>query len=158
MSTPNTPNQSAQQGATPGQSKEASVYLRTRVMTASPTELRLLLLDGAVKFAMQARDGLGRKDFEAVFNGVTNCRNIVIELMTSVREDVDPKLAEKVKALYAFIVTELSTASMEKNLAKFDKVVELLQYERETWAMLMEKLASEKGVASQKPEALTVSA
>ncbi|MEK6703555.1 MAG: flagellar export chaperone FliS [Planctomycetota bacterium] len=142
MSTPQPPNQTpgqaSQHAGTPGQSKEAGVYLRTRVMTASPTELRLLLLDGAVKFAMQAKDGLGRKDFEAVFNGVTNCRNIVIELMTSVREDVDPKLAEKVKALYAFIVTELSSASMEKSVEKFGKVVELLKYERETWAMLME--------------------
>ncbi len=127
-------------------------------MTACPTELRLLLLDGAVKFAMQARDGLAKKDFEAVYNGVTNCRNIVIELLTSVREDVDPTLAEKVKALYAFIVTELSSASMEKSVEKFGKVVSLLQYERETWAMLIEKLAAEKAGGGQRAESVAVSA
>ena len=38
--------------------KPVNEYLRTRVLTASPEELRLMLLDGALKYAMQAREGL----------------------------------------------------------------------------------------------------
>ena len=41
---------------------ESNAYLRTKVMTASPAELRLMLLDGAIKFANQAREGLQAKD------------------------------------------------------------------------------------------------
>ena len=49
-------------------------YLRTKVMTASPGELRLMLIDGAIRFSEQARTGLEANDFEAVYVGV-NCTN-----------------------------------------------------------------------------------
>jgi flagellar protein FliS len=124
-----------------------NAYLRTRVLTAKPEELRLLLLDGAVKFARQGRDGLARRDYEASYNGLSQCRNILVELLTTIREDVDPDLAGKIKALYTFLYTELVNASMEKNVPRADKVIELLEFERQTWVMLMQKLAEEKGAA-----------
>ncbi len=124
-----------------------NAYLRTRVLTAGPIELRMMLLEGAVKFAMQGRDGLARKDFEAMFTGLTQCRSIITELMTTIRDDVDPDLAAKVRALYTFLFTEITTASMEKNLPRLDKVIQLLEYERETWGLLMQRVASERGSA-----------
>jgi hypothetical protein len=41
---------------------------------------------------------------------------------------------------------------MEKNVAKLDAVIKLLQYERETWVLLMQKLAEERGAARPEPE------
>lgn len=125
-------------------SQSANAYLRTKVMSASPEELRLMLLEGAIKFARQGHDGLMRKDFEAMFNGISQCRSIVLELMTSIRGDVEPKLAEQVKAVYSFMYTHLLEASFEKDAEKAAKVIDLLEYERETWVMLMQKLASER--------------
>jgi len=121
-----------------------NAYLRTKVMTAPREELRLMLLDGAVKFATQAREGLARKDFESVFNGVTQCRDIIVELMTTVRDEVDPDLAANVRALYGYLYNELTTANLEKDLEKFDVVIRLLAYERETWQMLIDKLRAER--------------
>lgn len=134
-----------------------NAYLKTRVMTATPVELRMMLLDGAVKYARQGRDGLVKKDYEAVYNGITSCRNIVVELMTNIREDVDAQLAERVRSLYTFLFTELTTASMEKSVQKMDKVIEILEYEAETWRLLMEKLAKEKS-AGQGDAPLAMSA
>jgi flagellar protein FliS len=137
----------------------ANAYLKNRVMTASPEELRMMLLEGAVKFARQGRDGLARKDFEASFSGITQSRNIVLELLTSIRSDVDRDLAEKVKALYTYIYTEMTNANLEKDLDRLDKVISLLDYERETWAMLMQKLAEERaaGGVEAKREAISIS-
>ncbi len=129
-------------------SSQANAYLRTRVMTASPEELRMLLLDGAVKFAHQGRDGLARKDHEAAYLGVSQCRNIIFELMTSVREEVDPELVANVKALYGFIYKSLVESLHEKDLEKLDKMIGLIEYERETWAMLLQQLADERGTAA----------
>ena len=125
-------------------SSQANAYLRTRVMTASPEELRMLLLDGAVKFARQGREGLERKDQEAAYLGVSQCRNIIFELMTSVREEVDPELVANVKALYGFIYKSLVECLHEKDLVKLEQMIGLIEYERETWAMLMQKLAEER--------------
>lgn len=129
--------------------QQAQAYLKTRVLTASPEELRMMLLDGACKFVRQARECLTKKDFEGVYTGTTNCRNIVFELMTTIREDVNQELAANVRALYAFIYRLLTEASFEKDGAKYDKVIELLDYERETWSMLMKKFAAERAVGGQ---------
>jgi flagellar protein FliS len=126
------------------QARNANAYLRTRVLTASPEELRLMLLDGALKFANQGRDGLARKDFEASFNGFSQCREIIIELLTSIRSEPNPELAERVKSLYTFMYKHLVEGVHEKDLKKIDAVIELLGYERETWVLLMQKAAREK--------------
>lgn len=129
-------------------SHTANTYLRTRVMTASREELRLLLLEGAIKFASQARDGLLQKNYESVFSGTDSARNIIVELITTIREEPDPELAAKVRALYTFFYIRLTEASFEKDVEKFNEVINLLEYERETWVMLMEKLASDRASES----------
>ncbi len=126
-----------------------NAYLRTKVLTASPEELRLMLLDGAIKFAQQARDGLVSKDFERSYNGFTQCRAIITELIVTIRPEFDPELFGKVRGLYSFMFNELVEASRDKDQARVEGVIQLLQYERETWSLLIAKLASERGVKAQ---------
>ncbi|HHN78798.1 MAG TPA: hypothetical protein ENK11_09035 [Phycisphaerales bacterium] len=65
--------------------------------------------------------------------------------MNGIRPEHDPELTGKVRALYLFIYKELFESSFEKDIARLDKVIELLEYERETWVLLMQKLAEEGG-------------
>src|SRR5690606_22198299 len=94
-------------GMTTASPANANAYLRTKVMTASPEELRLMLLDGAIKFARQAAEGLATGNIELRYTGFERCRNIVLELINSVRPEVDPTLCQKVTSLYTFIFSEL---------------------------------------------------
>ena len=126
------------------QNANVNAYLRTKVLTAPPEELRLLLLDGAIKFAVQGRDGLVAKNFEMSFNGISQCRDIVVELMTTIAPTVDAGLAAKVRGVFSFLFTELTEASLETNPARLDKVIDILQYERETWVLAMQKIAQER--------------
>lgn len=119
----------------------ANAYLTTQVMTASPEQLRLLLLEGAVRFARQAKDGLERRDLEAAHSGFTQCRNIILELISTIRPEAAPELADRVKGLYTFFYQELVEASFQKDPARVGKVIELLEYEVETWKLLLEELA-----------------
>ena len=123
---------------------EANAYLRTQVLTASPQQLRLMLLDGSIRFLQQAIDGLGNKDYEASYNGITQARAIVLELATSVSPEVDRELAERVRSVYMYLYRELIDASLNRSLPRLEKAADLLRYERETWAMLMEKVATER--------------
>lgn len=127
----------------------AQAYLRTKVLTAPPEQLRLMLLDGAIKFARQGADGLRRKDFEASYNGISQCRNIVVELLTTMRPDIDPDLCERMTGLYTFMMGELMKGSFEKDANRVDGVTTLLEYERDTWAMLLQKLATERGTTPE---------
>lgn len=125
----------------------AGNYLQTKVLTASPEELRLMLLDGAIKFCRQGREALGAKNYEGCHAGYSRCRAILVELISSMRTEVDPDLCERVSSLYLFMINQLIESSHGRDPAKADKVIELLEYDRETWVMLMQKLAEERGAA-----------
>lgn len=130
---------------------EANAYLRTQVLTASPEKLRLMLLDGALRFARQAVEGMAAKDYEATYSGITQARAIVLELATSIRADVEPELAERVQSVYMFLYRELVDASLTRDQARLQKAIELLEYERETWSMLMNKVAAERAANPAAP-------
>ena len=121
-----------------------NAYLKNRVMSASPEELRLMLLDGAIKFARQGLDALNGRNFAAMSTGITQCRNIIFELLTTIKDQHDPDLAAKVRGVYTFLYTQTVEASFEKDAVKLQKVIDLLEFERDTWVMLMQKLASER--------------
>ncbi|MFN7020774.1 MAG: flagellar export chaperone FliS [Phycisphaerales bacterium] len=131
--------------------RQANTYLRTQVLTASPERLRLLLLEGALRFLRQGRDGLERRDYAASYDGFSQARNIVVELMTSIREDQAPELCARVRSLYTFIFQIIAEASLEKDAVKAEKAIELMEYERATWELAMQKIAVESCGGSTVP-------
>jgi flagellar protein FliS len=122
----------------------ANPYLKTRILTASPEELRLMLYDGAIRFCRQARDAQGRGDFEAGYESLMRAQKIVLELSTSLKHDVDPDLCAKLSALYTYIYRLLVDANVHRASNKIEEAIRLLEYERETWQMLMGQLAAGK--------------
>ncbi|MBI1338170.1 MAG: flagellar export chaperone FliS [Phycisphaera sp.] len=115
-------------------------YLRTKILTASPTELRLMLYEGAIKFCRQGADMLAKKDFEASYNAIMRAQKIVLELSTSLNHDIAPELCDKLSALYTFIYKKLVDANMNRQPAPIEESIKLLEYEKETWQLLMKKL------------------
>lgn len=108
-----------------------------------------MLLDGALKFAHQGREGLTKKNYEQSFTGISSCREIIMELLTTIKPEHAPEICEKVKALYTFMYTQLVEASMERSIAKIDNVIKLLEFERETWVLVMQKVAQERAGTSK---------
>lgn len=129
----------------------AGSYLRTKVLTASPEELRLMLLEGCLKFARQGRDGLAARDFEASYTGFSRCRAVLVELMNSMRPEHDPELCSRLAGLYTFLFNHLVAGAHEKDIAKIDKVIGVLDYERQTWRMLIETITAGRAGAKSEP-------
>lgn len=125
-----------------------SMYFKTKVMTASPAELRHMLIDGAIRFTEIARAGMEKQDYEAVFTGISRSQAILMELINGLRPDHDAELCKRLSALYTYMYTRLMQASSEKNATIIDEVLALLQYERETWSMVQAKLIEENAAAA----------
>jgi flagellar protein FliS len=123
--------------------KQVNPYLKTKIMTASPEELRLMLYDGALKFCRQAKAALEKKNFEDSYNNLMRAQKIVLELSTSLNHDADPQLCQRLSALYTYVYRLLVDANMKRETAIIDEAIKLIEYERETWQMLMKKLAGE---------------
>ncbi len=125
--------------------QRAQAYLRTKVMTASPVELRLMLVDGAIRFAGQCREGLSSRNFEQAFDGSRQCRAILTELLSGLKADHDPVLCQRLNSLYTFLISRMMEAMAEKDATLIDSVVELLTYERETWQLVIDQQAGVPG-------------
>lgn len=123
---------------------KASAYLRSKVFSASPEELRLMLIDGAIRFARVGREGLAAKNWEQSYSGLSQAKSIVMELVVSLRPEIAPELCAKLSGLYLFMYRRLVDANLEKSPEIVDEVIRLLEFERETWVMLMERVAQER--------------
>ena len=121
----------------------ANSYLKTKILTASPEELRLMLYDGAIKFCHQAREAVANKNIEESYNCLMRAQKIVLELSTSLNHDVAPELCERLSALYTYIYRLLVDANIQKQVGPIEEAQQLLEYERETWQMLLEKVTRE---------------
>lgn len=120
-------------------------YLRTKVMTASPEELRMMLYEGAIKFCRQARQALEQADFDTSYTSLSRAEKIVLELSSSLRREHAPDLCDKLSALYIYIYRRLVDANTQRAIKPLDEAIELLEYQRDTWRLLMDKLAEETG-------------
>ena len=117
--------------------------MKTKVMTAAPEQLTMMLYDGVVKFAEQGREAVVNNDFENSYKLLTKAQNIVSEFMTTLNDDAAPELCGKMRALYLFCYERLIMANLNRDLKKLDEAIKILSYMRETWSLLVEKISRE---------------
>jgi len=127
-------------------------YLRTKVLTASPEELHLMLYDGAIRFAEEGKAALLEGDMEKAYNSLVRAQNIVLEMSSGLNHSVDPDLCAKMSSLYNFIYRRLIDANLKHETSHIDDALKILNFQRETWVLLIEKLAEErKGAVAAAP-------
>ena len=131
----------AEAGIVPAKPNE---YLRSQVMTASPEQLQMMLYDGAIRYARQGREAIERNDLEGSFNALTRSQRIVLEMLNGLRPEVNPDLCEKMSSLYNYVYRKLVDANVRKDVQAVDDALNILEYQRETWAMLIKKLADDR--------------
>ena len=126
----------------------AQNYLRTKVFTATPEQLQLMLYDGAIRFGEQARLALEKKDYESSYNMISRVQKIITEMSSSLKHDVSPELCKKLAALYTYAYRKLVEANIDHRMDSLDEALNLLKYQRETWVMLLDSLGKTKAAAA----------
>jgi flagellar protein FliS len=128
----------------------AQNYLRTRVMTATPEQLQMMLFDGALRFAQAGKAALEKKDFEQTYHNLTSAQKIVSELICTLKHEVHPELCGRLASLYQYAYKKLVEASIKHNMDAMDEAINVLTFQRETWSMLLQQLSKQKaGLAAQ---------
>jgi flagellar secretion chaperone FliS len=122
----------------------AQNYLRTKVLTATPEQLQLMLYDGAIRFAEQGRAALEKKDYATSHRTLTQAQKILVELTSTLKRDIYPELCNKLAALYTYAHRNLVEANVHHHLEPVEEALKVLRYQRDTWAMLMEQLGKTK--------------
>ena len=122
----------------------AQNYLRTQVATATPEQLQMMLYDGAIRFAEQARPALAARSWEASYNAISRSQKIITELTSSLRHDIAPELCGRLASIYNFIYRKLVEANVEHKVESLDEAIKILRFQRETWEMLLKQLGRQK--------------
>jgi flagellar secretion chaperone FliS len=128
----------------------ARKYLQTKVLTATAEQLQMMLFDGCISACEQGRVALQKKDYERSFQALSKAQAIVNQLLCSLKPDISPDLCKKLKGLYTFAYRRLVDANLHHRIDALDEAMKVLKYQRETWAMLMEKLGREKAAVAAK--------
>lgn len=125
----------------------AQSYLKMRVLTATPEQLQLMLYDGALRFSEQARLGLQNKNYEQSYTNIVRVQKILAELTASLKPEMAPDLCKNLSGIYTYVYKKLIAANVDHDAVALDEAIELLRYQRETWALLLDKLGKDKAAA-----------
>ena len=115
----------------------AKAYGNNRIETATPAELTLMLYEGAVKFCNIAIVGLEKNDYEKVNTNIQKCRNIIVELTSTL--NMKYTVAEDFKRMYDYIFALLTEANMKKDMELLERALEELRGMRDVWKEVMTK-------------------
>ena len=119
-------------------------YLRDAVLTAPPEQLHLMLYDGCMRFTRHGIEGIKARNWEEAFNGFSRAQKIVLEMINSLNYDVDHALCSRMAGLYNFIFRKLVDACTGRDSVAAEEALKILEYQRETWVMLIDKLNQER--------------
>lgn len=123
-------------------------YLASAVLTATPEQLHLMLYDGAIRFVRQAAEALRQNDFETSCEKLLRAQKIITEMKAGLRPEVQPQLCEQMAGLFNFVYWRLVHANLRRDAAALEEALQILEYQRETWRLLVEK--------TRTPDALTI--
>lgn len=115
-------------------------YLRDAVLTATPEQLQLMLYDGVIRYATQARDSIDHNEHEQSYDRLTRAQHIVLEMQNGLNYDVNPELCKRVASIYTFLYHKLVDACVNRDTGAIDDALRVLRIERETWQILVDKV------------------
>ena len=106
-----------------------AAYANSKIMTASPAELTLMLYDGAIKFANIAIAAIEKNDIEKAHN------RIILEFKSSL--DHKYPVAKDFEQVYNYLIRRLHEANMKKDTEIMEEVLKHLRTMRDTWKEVM---------------------
>ncbi len=115
-----------------------TAYANSRIKTATPAELTLMLYEGAIKFCNIAIAAIEEKNIEKAHNNIVKVENIIIEFQSSL--DHKYPVAEDFDNVYTYLKQCLLEANIKKDKEKLEEVLTHLRTMRDTWKEVM-KLA-----------------
>ena len=117
-------------------------YNNSKVLTASPAELTLMLYAGAIKFCNIAIMAVEKKDVQKAHTNIVKVENIVNYLQSTL--DMKYPVSQDFDRIYVYLQQRLTQANMKKDPEILNEVCEHLRSLRDTWKEVMAK-AQHKG-------------
>ena len=112
-------------------------YNNSKILTASPAELTLMLYEGAIKFCNIAISAVEHKDIEKAHENIRKTERIIDYFRQTL--DMKYEVAEDFERVYAYLSQRLVEANVKKDKEILEEVNGHLRSMRDTWKEVMKK-------------------
>ncbi len=119
-------------------------YNNSKILTATPAELTLMLYEGAIKFCNIALMAIEQKDIQKAHTNIVKTERIIDHLRTTL--DMRYPVAQDFERIYTYLSQRLVEANIKKDAEIVREVCEHLRSVRDTWKEVM-RINKEKGSA-----------
>jgi flagellar secretion chaperone FliS len=113
-----------------------AAYQRAAVLTASQSQLIVMLYDGANRFLAQAAVAMGERQIETAHNKLRRAEMIITHLQGSLDFEQGGEIAPRLAAIYVFCQRHLNEARIYADPARIEQVRGLLGTLRDAWAQI----------------------
>lgn len=107
-------------------------YRQQGVMTASPSELVVMLYDGCIKFLKRASMAIDEHNMDVANASLIRSQEIISELVMSL--DFNYDISKELMDIYEFCLHTMADINMTKDKTNIEPLVEILADLREAWA------------------------
>ena len=110
-------------------------YNNSKILTASPAELTLMLYDGAIKFCNIAIMGVEQSDIQKTHSNIVRVERIIEEFRSTL--DRKYSVSEDFDRVYIYLLQRLYEANIKKDKEILEEVLTHLRSMRDTWVEVM---------------------
>lgn len=122
--------------------QRVGAYTQVDVETASQGKLIVMLFNGAIKRAEEAKRQLARNNRQEVHNNLLRAQDIVAELRGALNMKAGD-VARNLDRIYEYFQHLLVQANIKKVAQPIDECVELMTVMRDTWEEVFAALAKD---------------
>lgn len=110
-------------------------YQNSKILTATPAELTLMLYEGAIKFANKAIMAIDKRDMEGAHNNIIKTQRIIEELRATL--NFKYPVAKEFDKVYEYLLRRLIDANVKKSTEILEECLEHMRTMRDTWKDVM---------------------
>ena len=123
---------------------ELSAYRKVDVETASQGKLIVMLFNGAIQRAEEAKRQMGRGKIVSVHNNLLRAQAIIGELRNALNMKAGGEIARNLDRIYEYLQHLLIEANIQKQPQPIDDAIAYMTTMRDTWQELFLQLAKDQ--------------
>lgn len=115
-------------------------YLVNRVLTASPEQLHLMVVEGGLRHARLAAAALADDDYERSHVALDEARKHLSQLLTALNPESTDEFVVNLRSLFKLAFRHFTLGDLDRDVERIEAGIAILAEHRETWRLVMQEL------------------
>ena len=121
------------------QGKPYQAYQTTGIKTSGQKQLIVMLYEGMHRFMNRAVKAIEAEDYETAHNYLNRTGKILLELLSTLREDKGGEIAANLKRLYVYCYEKIVIANLKKDIELICEVQKITSNLGSAWKQISAK-------------------